>query len=393
MSTCALCGTSLDAATVVGTRGRYSPELINVCCSTCGLVQQRPRPSQADLDAWYASGAYRAERDPLPMRHSSGALVMPGSPEYDEARLGLGRNRAALIVEALGLTADDDVLEIGCADGHVASGLGERDIGVWGWEPDETQREKALERGVLVLDEAPVVEGYGEFFNAIYSLHVVEHYADPVAELAKLRTLLRPGGKLFLECPNVLMPYGDLDDWFFEAAHVTSFSVQTLIAVARRVGFKPIWVRETLSLFVGFGMCDPDPDYMPGQPASEVVATLSEYRETSAARQAQESAAEVARAFVDGASVAELGEGGEALLRDAIKLLGAQGFAAMQAYNRCMHDIGAMCELLDREVSVAADEWHKDSWQWGRVCGRAELAAQAGHMLGHAANAWKLLDR
>ena len=40
-------------------------------------------------------------------------------------------------------------------------------------------------------------------FDLVFMSHVIEHVLDPVATVAKIRTLLKPGGVLYLETPNV----------------------------------------------------------------------------------------------------------------------------------------------------------------------------------------------
>ncbi len=46
----------------------------------------------------------------------------------------------------------------------------------------------------------------GKMFDAIVSAHVIEHVFQPVAVLSRARELLKPGGVLFLETPNILRP-------------------------------------------------------------------------------------------------------------------------------------------------------------------------------------------
>ena len=55
---CNLCGAGNDV--VVGARDRDGHPLRTVLCRTCGLVWTNPRPSAADMDAYYETD-YRAD--------------------------------------------------------------------------------------------------------------------------------------------------------------------------------------------------------------------------------------------------------------------------------------------------------------------------------------------
>jgi SAM-dependent methyltransferase len=46
-------------------------------------------------------------------------------------------------------------------------------------------------------------------------LHVLEHLHDPLGALVKIRDWLVPGGRLYIEVPNVYQPYGSLEGNFF----------------------------------------------------------------------------------------------------------------------------------------------------------------------------------
>src|SRR5262249_60276142 len=66
--------------------------------------------------------------------------------------------------------------------------------------------EQAWQRGLKVfhgtLDEFET----DDRFDLVFMSHVIEHVLDPVATVAKIRSLLKPGGVLYLETPNVGAP-------------------------------------------------------------------------------------------------------------------------------------------------------------------------------------------
>lgn len=62
--------------------------------------------------------------------------------------------------------------------------------------------------------------------------------------------MLKPGGKLLVEVPNVYQPYGLLEENFFQNVHLVSYSPNTLPALLRRAGFDITRVIDNGALFV-----------------------------------------------------------------------------------------------------------------------------------------------
>jgi 2-polyprenyl-3-methyl-5-hydroxy-6-metoxy-1,4-benzoquinol methylase len=98
------------------------------------------------------------------------------------------------------------VLDVGCSTGYLAERLQQRGATVVGLDMDERSAELARRfcTDVLVGDietmELPFESGS---FDAILCGDLIEHLRDPQALLARLRPLLRPGGRLVLSTPNI----------------------------------------------------------------------------------------------------------------------------------------------------------------------------------------------
>ena len=86
---------------------------------------------------------------------------------------------------------------------------------------------------------------------------MLEHFHDPLSQLVRLRGLLAPEGKLLIEVPNVVQPYGLLEENFFQNVHLVSFSPNTLAAMCQRAGLAPLRVISREALFL---VATPDPD-------------------------------------------------------------------------------------------------------------------------------------
>jgi SAM-dependent methyltransferase len=98
------------------------------------------------------------------------------------------------------------VLDVGCSSGYLARPLAERGNTIVGIELDPEAARAAEEfcERVLVGDvetmELPLEPGT---FDVVLGGDVIEHLRDPVATLARLRPLLRPGGRVVVSTPNV----------------------------------------------------------------------------------------------------------------------------------------------------------------------------------------------
>lgn len=89
-----------------------------------------------------------------------------------------------------------------------------------------------------------VWEQFEGYFDAITFSHVIEHVHDPVQTLRLARALLRPGGSIYIETPNIDAP---LHKWFGRdwrglepPRHLVLFTHAALDEVLRRTGFAEI---------------------------------------------------------------------------------------------------------------------------------------------------------
>ncbi|HYU61252.1 MAG TPA: class I SAM-dependent methyltransferase [Solirubrobacterales bacterium] len=98
------------------------------------------------------------------------------------------------------------VLDAGCSAGYLAERLVQRGSAVVGIEldPEAAERARSVCEEVLVGDveavELPFEPGS---FDAVVCGDLIEHLRDPGRFLARVRPLLRPGGRLALTTPNV----------------------------------------------------------------------------------------------------------------------------------------------------------------------------------------------
>lgn len=134
-----------------------------------------------------------------------GTRDTPASPLGPALAYLLPRHRALMDSELRHLPPGAGrVLDIGCGDGAFlewARAAGWEGIGV---DPDPGAVASARSRGLDVrLGDARVLVDERASFDAVTLSHVLEHVHDPEALLKQIRELLKPGGLLWLDTPNV----------------------------------------------------------------------------------------------------------------------------------------------------------------------------------------------
>lgn len=128
------------------------------------------------------------------------------------------------------------VLEIGCGKGAFLQQLCvESSASGWGYDTTYT--------GPPTVGRANFsAERYagGQVFDRVIARHVLEHIPAPLDLLRLARGSLEPGGRLFIEVPNLGWIVENLAFWDLFYEHVGYFSPASLRAAAMRAGFAEI---------------------------------------------------------------------------------------------------------------------------------------------------------
>jgi 2-polyprenyl-3-methyl-5-hydroxy-6-metoxy-1,4-benzoquinol methylase len=143
------------------------------------------------------------------------------------------------------LSGKKRLLDIGCGSGRFLARACDQGWTCVGTEVDPVSVARARERGFTVHQGS--VESFaelGEQFDAVTLSHVIEHVHDPLSMLISARRLLRPGGLLWIETPNVSAPGHSLEgsNWvgLHPPFHLMVFSVKGLQSLLEKAGFTEI---------------------------------------------------------------------------------------------------------------------------------------------------------
>lgn len=145
------------------------------------------------------------------------------------------------------------VLDIGCSNGAWLELARNAGWDVAGAEPDPVSRRVARERGIEVRESVGDWLDNPESFDWVTISHVIEHVHDPLSLLRDSFRLLRPGGGLYVDTPNIdavgHSVYGA--DWLAldPPRHLILFNRKSLSDSVKRSGFEKIRFRPRTDAF------------------------------------------------------------------------------------------------------------------------------------------------
>jgi len=138
--------------------------------------------------------------------------------------------------------AGKNVLDVGFGSGGFLERAAQAGWTAFGVDPDPVSVENAKSRGLTVRKGG--VEAYADragFFDVVTISHVIEHVHDPLEVLRGAYGLLKPGGTLWIDTPNIESNGHKAfeSDWLHldPPRHLILFSWDSLIALVKKAGF------------------------------------------------------------------------------------------------------------------------------------------------------------
>ena len=192
-------------------------------CNHCGLMQSLPRIDRAPRRIAAVSGGadWGNVRYGKAFRTDAAMKVLARHADFNSeiSLLDVGSNRGSFVKAFLSAAPNAHILAL---------------------EPDERVVDscKGLERTDSIcsrIEDAALESGR---FDIVHSCHTIEHLAHPQEILADHWRVLKPGGLLVLDAPNIaILGESDIiEEWFIDK-HLYHFSARTLIRMVRAAGF------------------------------------------------------------------------------------------------------------------------------------------------------------
>ena len=218
--------------------GLYAPVQI---CPNCGLIQTNPRMTKDSYREFYN----------CEYRNLYGEQGKSKQVFFDEQFM-TGKFIYEVFGEC-GLFKKDAkaslVLEVGCSAGGALKFFKDKGYNIKGLDLGEEYLEYGKKNYALELQ-------YGELASAKFEKapdiiiyhHVFEHLLDPMDELKKIRETLADDGAIYIEVPGVMRTYESRSGGDFmkslQNAHICYFTMNSLVNMISKAGFKPLFVSE-----------------------------------------------------------------------------------------------------------------------------------------------------
>ena len=233
MSICNVCNTEHLAPVYVSAENVSITSLTEIrrgrtevfSCANCGHLQTPPLP---DLDHYY-NEQYR--------------ILLDSDDEDQLYKIVNGEklfrvpHQVQTLLRKIDLPLGAKVLDYGCAKGASSKRLAEM-------RPDLQVHLFDVSRMYLPFWERfstddrwathDVPANWTGQFDAVFSMYVAEHVAEPIAFARQISSLLKPGGSLYWLVPNVAANTAD----FIVADHVNHFSEHSLMTLMQQAGLQ-----------------------------------------------------------------------------------------------------------------------------------------------------------
>ena len=247
---CNLCGARNEV--VVGTRDRDGHPLRTVLCRTCGLIWTNPRPSAADMNAYYETtyrADYKGQAAPPLRKIVRGFLGAADRRTMLRPLLAPDRRVRSHGSQRLAGPAPQEavrMLDVGCGAGELVYLMRRDGVDASGLEPGIEFAEFA--RTVLrvpiqtaAVDAATVSDAS---LDLVTMFHALEHVSDPRSVLHTARGWLKRGGRLVVEVPNIAALV-QAPSHQYHYAHLHHFTGSTLGALGEAAGLRLVDTRYT----------------------------------------------------------------------------------------------------------------------------------------------------
>ncbi|MBE7183954.1 MAG: class I SAM-dependent methyltransferase [Methylobacterium mesophilicum] len=228
---CPVCGD--DRHEDVAQLDRRLKRLPTVACAGCGLLFTNPMPTDDELSHYYRR-MYRLDYQ----------FALSGPKSRHIRKRTKQSARRAMAVSDL-LPANGSTLDFGAGSGEFVHAMLDKGFDAHGFDLGASYGEHArVALGDRFRVQSWQEADYAPRFDLVSSFHVIEHLSVPVAALRKMEKWLKPGGKIYVEVPDLGTPPSHRGFGAFHFAHLLGFNHYNLRLAAARAGLRPARIQK-----------------------------------------------------------------------------------------------------------------------------------------------------
>lgn len=253
-----------------------SDYLEEVPCNLCGksdyMVMYNPNTSDYQPEEVFsASGGVRGTQQIVKCKHCGLVYVNPRVKQHivveaytdavDELYVSQEEGRLKTFSQGIKLVETyaankGKILDVGCAAGFFLNVAKQNGWETYGVEPSRWMSDWGNQRFDVNIKNGTLREAAfpNSFFDVVTMWDVLEHTPDPIAELEEVHRILKKGGIIIINFPNVGSKLARLAGskwWFFLSVHLYHFTPQTITAMLLKNNLEVIQIKrhyQTLSL-------------------------------------------------------------------------------------------------------------------------------------------------
>lgn len=217
-------------------------------CKKCGLVFLSQNFSKDDIFNTYNIEKYLSQNYKYNLSKENDSNNSSYFSNL-ENKVKFAENKYKEVIEMIGHnnSVGKKFLDIGCAAGFFLS-----IIKKYGYDPYgvEISAEGSLfaknffDINIIAKDLLELSDSYNNYFDFISMFHVLEHLPDPNIYLKKVNQIMKPGGFLIVEVPNIK----SIDSLFFKYLiriiqpphHLYAFNYRNLEYILKKNGFEVV---------------------------------------------------------------------------------------------------------------------------------------------------------
>jgi SAM-dependent methyltransferase len=231
---CAVCGSDRQEPLWSKEGAHY------VRCRDCSLVYENPRMTPDELKRFYSDPGYFVQADPT-------ALVS-GYQNYFEQCTPALRSEYFDIVQRAAPAARGRFLDVGCGPGGLLRVAQDRGWEAVGLEISDWAAAQGRKEGLNILDSPLTEAGFPPAsFDAVAMFDVLEHLPSPLSYLKEIHRILKDGGVLVVETPNIggffaRYLYKESSDLIKPRAHICLYSPESVLRLYGQSPFSRVQV-------------------------------------------------------------------------------------------------------------------------------------------------------